>query len=213
MLGNLIRTLYINTFMKVKLKKNNNTSLSYLSKDVVLEDYIVIGAECKISNGVFIGRGTAIGENAFINHCKIIGRFCSIARNVSIGIGNHPKQFLSTSPIFYSKSRGLVNVDSYDYRKEDLPAIIGNDVWIGENVLIMNGVKVGNGAIIGAGSVVTKDVVDYSIVGGVPAKIIKMRFNEDVMKKLINSRWWEKDLDVLSKLEFTSNIEDVINQL
>lgn len=79
------------------------------------------------------------------------------------------------------------------------PAEIGNDVWIGQNAVIMDGVKIGDGAIVAAGAVVTKDVAPYAIVGGVPAKLIKYRFDEATIKDLLRLKWWElSDKEILS---------------
>lgn len=146
-----------------------------------------------------IGKYSYIGENCSIN--ANIGSFCSISNNVRIVDGNHPLNFVSTSPAFYSVSGQTVKyfadkemfsetiaVDSYG-----VACKIGNDVWIGENVLIKGGVKIGDGACIAMGAVVVKDVPPYAIVGGVPAKIIKMRFEEKTVEKLLKLQWWNKD--------------------
>ncbi len=78
-------------------------------------------------------------------------------------------------------------------------AIIGNDVWIGSNVLIIGGIKIGDGAIVAAGAVVTKDVPPYAIVGGIPARIIRFRFDKEQINKLLELKWWNKDDDWLIK--------------
>ena len=107
----------------------------------------------------------------------------------------------STSAIFYNKSFGY---DVKDVKRHDL--IIEDDVWIGLNVCITCGCKrIGRGAIIGAGSVVTKDVEPYTIVGGVPAKVIRKRFDDDRIAQLEASKWWKKDPKQLIK-EFKSEI-------
>ena len=109
-----------------------------------------------------------------------IGNYCSIARNVSIGLGLHPLNLFSTSPIFYKRQNALLlDLISKDNEfKEYQPITIGNDVWIGANAIIMDGITIGNGAVIAAGAVVTKNVPAYAIMGGVPAKLIKYRFAE-----------------------------------
>lgn len=99
------------------------------------------------------------------------------------------------------------------------PCYIGNDVWIGRGVMIKNGIKIGNGAIIGAGAVVTKDVPDYAIVGGVPAKIIRYRFDENTIKLLLESKWWDypfdviKDLDHRNPLHFIEQLKEIKNEI
>lgn len=142
-----------------------------------------------------IGDNTYIGYNCFITESKI-GKYCSIANNVSIGIGEHKIYRVSTSSLFYSKPFETLT------EKE---CIVGNDVWIGSNVVIKRGVKIGNGVIIGANSFVNKDVNDFEIVGGTPAKLIKMRFNEATIQIINESKWW--DLDLMNAKEKIKELE------
>lgn len=151
-----------------------------------------------------IGKGTYIGSNSSLLKTKI-GRFCSIADYVRTGFGSHPTDtFVSTFPAFYYDTKNLpfsfmknlspiYSVWRYTSNKKQYVVEIGNDVWIGSHVLIMDGVKIGDGAIIAAGAVVTKDVEPYSIVGGVPAKHIKYRFNSNQINFLMKMQWWNKD--------------------
>lgn len=146
-----------------------------------------------------LGDFSYVARNSQIYNTKI-GKFTCIGPNVSTGMGAHPSsEFVSSHPLFYStlgQSAGLVIVDKNLF--EEFPSTeIGNDVWIGNNAIIKYGVKIGDGAIIGAGAVVTKDVDPYSIVGGVPAKIIKYRFTQEQIEFLQNFKWWDKDLDWL----------------
>ncbi|HBH0779255.1 TPA: CatB-related O-acetyltransferase, partial [Clostridioides difficile] len=130
-----------------------------------------------------------------INNDKlIIGKFCSIACNAKFLMtsGNHSMKSKSTYtfPIFYEEWKLDINhiTDAWDNKGN---IIIGNDVWIGYDSIIMSGVNIGDGAIIGTRAVVTNDVPPYSIVGGVPAKIIKKRFNNDTISKLLEIKWWD----------------------
>ncbi|HGS9036593.1 TPA: CatB-related O-acetyltransferase [Clostridioides difficile] len=124
----------------------------------------------------------------------IIGKFCSIACNAKFLMtsGNHSMKSKSTYtfPIFYEEWKLDINhiTDAWDNKGN---IIIGNDVWIGYDSIIMSGVNIGDGAIIGTRAVVTNDVPPYSIVGGVPAKIIKKRFNNDTISKLLEIKWWD----------------------
>lgn len=130
-----------------------------------------------------IGDETYIGFNCFIT-TSTIGRYCSIANNVSIGVGEHRIYRVSTSSLFYKNPFETLT-------QQD--CIIGNDVWIGSNAVIRRGVKIGNGAVIGANSFVNKDVGDFEIVAGSPAKFIKKRFDEKTIKIINDSNWWDLD--------------------
>ncbi|NOW90348.1 virginiamycin A acetyltransferase [Clostridium beijerinckii] len=130
-----------------------------------------------------------------INNDKlIIGKFCSIACKAKFLMtsGNHTMKSLSTYtfPIFYEKWGLDVSLitNAWD-NKGDI--VIGNDVWIGYDAIIMSGVKIGDGAIIGTRAIVTNDVPPYTIVGGIPAKVIKKRFGDDIILKLLKIKWWD----------------------
>lgn len=172
-----------------------------------------------------------VGEASYINHNSRmigskIGRYCSIADNVYTGFGHHPLDYISThSSFFYDTTSQLGwamfeprNAPSYaPYRRpeneEGYITVIGNDVWIGSHAMIMDGVTIGTGAVVGSGAVVTKDVPPYAIVAGVPAKIIKYRHSQETIENLLESKWWENDLEYLrshikdfsaAKLQFNS---------
>jgi len=138
-----------------------------------------------------------------INHDNlIIGKFCSIACGVKFIFtsANHSLKSLSTYPfpLFYEEY-GLLqkNVTQAWDNKGDI--IIGNDVWIGYEAVIMSGVHIGNGAIIGTRAVVTKDVEPYTIVGGIPARQIRKRFNDETIEKLQSICWWDWDKEKLNE--------------
>lgn len=136
-----------------------------------------------------LSRHSFCGYDCSILNCDI-GAFCSIASRVSIGGVRHPTEFVSTSPVFLShKDSVKAKFATHDY----LPIIrtvVGSDVWIGEGAFIKAGVKVGDGAVIGMGAVVTKDVAPYSIVAGNPARLIRMRFDNDIVEALLKMQWW-----------------------
>lgn len=137
-----------------------------------------------------------------------IGRYCSFAEEVWRFNGNHPMQFRSTHPYFYEPLFGYVP-------KELIPRselVIGNDVWVGQNVCILPGVRrIGDGAVLGAGSVVTKDVPDFAVVAGNPARLIRYRFSEQVQAEIKASRWWDRSIEELQKdlSEFTRPVDEV----
>jgi len=118
-----------------------------------------------------------------------IGKYCSISRDVVILLeSEHRTDWISTYPfsIFLEEGR---SINGHPSTKGDIT--IGNDVWIGFNVIILSGVTIGDGAVIGAGSVVVKDVPPYAIVSGNPARIVRYRFNEETIQKLLQIRWWD----------------------
>lgn len=116
-------------------------------------------------------------NNSMIRSYVQVGRYCSIGRNVTLGLGHHDYTNVSTNPFFQMTGFGSNPIKmASDSPKRRV--IVGNDVWIGDKAMIVSGVKIGDGAVIAAGAIVTKDVPPYAIVAGVPAKIIKMRFSD-----------------------------------
>lgn len=197
-----------NSSKTVKISQGCDVSLGcvFEGKNVVGKNTLFYGK---------VGRGTYIGENCCIK--AKIGRYCSIANYVKTTSGTHPTSvFVSTHPCFFStkKQAGFTYVTN-DLFQEKICAddkgngiVIGNDVWIGQGVTILEGVTIGDGAIIAAGAVVVKDVEPYSIVGGVPAKLIKWRFSQEQIEKLMKLKWWEKEEDWVVKHSSTfSDIE------
>ena len=131
-----------------------------------------------------------------------IGKFVSIANNVKIGGATHPMHWVSMSPVFYHGRDSISKKFSSFPRPIQQEIKIGNDVWIGDSAIIMSGVNVGNGAVIGAGAIVTKNVPDYAIVVGSPAKVIRYRFSHEIIEKLLQIKWWDhsdKEIQELAK--------------
>lgn len=129
-----------------------------------------------------------------IRACTTIGRYCSFARDVYIFNANHPLTFKSTHPFFYNSTFGNVKNDTIT--KE--PITIGNDVWIGQNVIILPRVtRIGDGAVIGAATVVTQNIPDFAVVVGNPGRIIRYRFSKETIEKIMQEKWWYKDIEQL----------------
>jgi len=134
-----------------------------------------------------IDKNSLIGDYTYINRfCEItsatIGNYCSIGSGVRIGSGEHDLSLLSTSAVITGHVAEELTLK---------PCKVGHDVWIGTQAFIKRGVSIGDGAVIGAHAVVTKDVPDYSIVAGNPARIIKYRIPTDLQETLIQSHWWD----------------------
>src|SRR5690606_13563608 len=164
----------------------------------------VLGFDSKIESGTsFIS--SSLGDYSYCGYdCNIvnvdIGRFCSLSNRVVIGGAAHPMHFVSTSPVFLShKDSVKTKFSKHDYLPQ-IRTIIGHDVWVGENVMIKAGVRIGCGAVVGMGAVVTKDVPDYAVVAGNPARIIRYRFQREVIEDLLASEWWELSSEELFKL-------------
>lgn len=162
---------------------------------------------------VSFGRYTYCGYNCTMLNTNI-GAFTSISDNVVIGGAMHPMDWVSTSTVFYHGRDSIKKLFSEYKREPDKVTEIGNDVWIGINVVIKQGVKIGNGAVIGMGSVVTKDVPDYSIYAGNPAKLIRYRFEPEIIEGLLESKWWNlPDEELKEYAKYIRNPKEFLRNL
>lgn len=183
-------------------------------KNSTLQDYVRIGMFSSINKSKF-GRYTYVGRNSVVVRANI-GAFTSISWNVTIGAAEHKFDIVTTHNMMYDKFQGFIgNRGFYDPHKGDV--LIGNDVWIGANVVIKRRINIGDGAVIGAGAVVTKDIPNYAIAVGVPARVVRYRFSKETIKELKKLKWWElPDSVIRDNLEVLSaNPEnpDVIEKL
>ena len=145
---------------------------------------------------MFAGRGTygEVRELRWGGHDSqlFVGQFCSIAANVTVLLGGeHHTDLVTTYPfsVWPACWPGAAGIDGLAMTKGDVR--IGNDVWIGYGVTILSGICIGDGAVVGAGSVVTRSVAPYAIVGGNPARLIRMRYGPEVIERLLALRWWD----------------------
>lgn len=185
---------------------------------------IVAGSHLKLEAPVVITRPTVFKKNTrigafttvnggFIDHCRAIGRYCSIGQDVRIGEPNHPIDWISTSTFQYNGRRYGWHPSADSYHPTD-PKVrgqhfsggaveVGHDVWLGARVSLLRDVTIGHGAIVAGGAVVHKDVPPYAIVGGIPAKVIRYRFDEETIARLLAARWWEYSPNQLDGIDFS----------
>ncbi len=198
-----------------------------LRKKVRFGFRVYLGGKCCFEGGNSIAGSTSFidsclgaysycASNSFIRSTKI-GRFCSVGKNVRIIDVTHPAEFVSTHPVFYNPHNvtgmsfaNRLGFDEHLHSREDpnYAVLIGNDVWICDGAQILGGNTIGNGAIVAAGAVVTRDVPAFSIVAGVPAKVIRYRFSEKDIEYLTALQWWNKDYEWLrDNAEYFSDID------
>ncbi|WP_282073727.1 CatB-related O-acetyltransferase [Polaribacter atrinae] len=189
-------------------EEKNNVLLSGFSRglqNVAFAGQNAVPDRCNFSGNIKIGYATTLGVNNFMHGNISIGKYCQFGADVAIHTTNHPIHYLSSyinKNLFSGELKKL---------KENKEIFIGNDVWIGHNALIIGGVTIGNGAIIAAGTVVTKNVEPYSIVAGVPSKVIKKRFTNEVIQEIEKLEWWHKTPEELDKIKplFFKNFNNI----
>lgn len=164
---------------------------------------------CFVADSAMIAGNSEVGDYSGVAWGAMvwsarIGKFCSIGSRSIIGGGEHTIRWPSTSLLFYSKERSMGSY-GFSFAERDLfdgedPAILGHDVWVGAHAIVANKVKIGNGAVVAAGSVVVSDVPAYAVVGGNPARLIRFRFEDEVIAELQALAWWDLDEAAITRL-------------
>lgn len=192
-------------YFAAKKKQLTYTKKCFFEKATKINRNTKFEGNNRLAKGVelidsYLGYASYLSENSCLRRCYI-GKYTSVGADVYSIVGKHPTNFVSTHPAFFSlrKQSGFsyVQTQKYDEFEEDkydgYATKIGNDVWIGSRTILREGINIGDGAIIGAGAVVVKDVPPFAIVGGVPAKLIRYRFERDEIDFLLKLRWWNKE--------------------
>jgi len=203
--------------MQIDFLNNEKTN------DFIFENNIKLATLAKIMNSSVPGN-LFLGMSSCINRC-VLGKYIGVAyfsyladletgsystfgSRISIGAFSHPTDGLTIHEVGYrntiaSYGETVYKNDAEDYLlSRSVKTIIGNDVWVGDNSVVIKGINIGDGAVVAAGSVVTKDVAPYSIVAGNPARLIRKRFNDNVIERLLRSKWWEYSMEELKGVPF-----------
>lgn len=210
---------------KIKIYKNCRVVNSKL------DDNSVVGDSSVVFNSI-IGKYTQLNRNSMVRESTIgdysyggmqftavncvIGKYTSISWNVSIGGANHDYSKVTTHAFLYNPNFGFLNEKKELYNRFTDNCIIGNDIWIGAGAQVLRGVSVGDGSVIAAGAIVTKDVPPYSIVAGIPARVIKNRFEKKIVDRLLQIKWWEFPPDVIKDSIYLFNsspTEELLSKL
>lgn len=196
---------------QIKLFPGAKVTASRFRGPALLNRRVRVGPE------VSAGRYLQMSDYSSISRTTI-GDFCTIGVRAAVNPFSHPSDWLSVHEFQYH-SFAFDFVEEYrEFRRLPRAAAtaerlaVGNDVWLGNHAIALEGISIGDGAIVGAGAVVTKDVPPYAIVGGVPAKVIKYRFNDAIIARQLRLKWWELDLAQLSGVSF-NDIERSLDEI
>lgn len=189
---------YLLNFLSKKKFRKSISWFAFWDSSTYIPDNVYLAPFSRLMN-CQVGKYTRIKPGCVLKNVTI-GKYCSFANDIMIGLGQHPTFLLSTNSVFYKSGITDKFANKIDYDEEPR-TYIGNDVWIGNGAVVMDGVKIGDGAVVASRAVVAKDVPPYAVVGGVPAKILKYRFSQEVIDKLLKIRWWDlSDEDIQKAL-------------
>lgn len=208
----LVRDFFIKKKIHIKEVENGRYSNIHFNLNTALET----DARFSKTNRV-CSMGAFSYSHSELGHGVKVGRYCSVGSGLTIMGADHYPDWISTSPKFYTPEYHSDDFEHTDLLRSSRNIEIGNDVWIGSGVTLKRNLKIGDGAIIATGSIVTRDVLPFQIVGGVPAKVIKMRFSEELVSRIQNLSWWDyhfhkfKGLDASDPESFVSRLEEMVD--
>lgn len=181
--------------------------------NVDFAEHVGVGYDSLIVNST-IGVQSYLGPRCIIAHTDI-AKFCSIAADVSIGTGGHPLGGnVAMHPAFYLRRPPQWDFVSQDTFDEFKRTAVGSDVWIGTKAVIRDGVSVGDGAVVGAGAIVTKDLEPYGIYAGNPARLLRFRFSDTQIERLLKVRWWDRGPDwIRANIDAFSDIDRFLAEI
>lgn len=197
------------------------SDINYIAKDAKVGKNTILNAPVRLVGTANVKHSCNIGNYTFINSGTTLfpatkmGKFCSIGKNCELGAFDHPTTWLSSSAVQYNLKLHFPDyIDDFEQKKIERPTetIFGNDVWVGSLAVVKRGLTIGDGAIIAGGSVVVKDVPAYAIVGGVPAKVLKYRFDDETVERLKKLQWWDMPMEDLKDISF-DNIQLAVEEL